>query len=127
MRAVFHVLATIVVVPYVLLATGFLLLGQAINSGSILAFFDTLITQFVWIMPWGILGFVLGLLVLATLGLFPPTRWLAGLLLGLLAGSSLLIILFFDRSLDSGKFLFLLPCLLVVLFATWLAFREWQA
>lgn len=126
MRALFHVLATIVAVPYVLLATGFLLLGQLINSGSIVAFFDTLITQFAWVMPWGILGFALALLLLATLGLFPQTRWLAGLLLGLLAGSSLLVIVFFDRALDAGKFLFLLPGLLVVFFAAWLAFSEWR-
>lgn len=126
MRAVFHILATIVVVPYVLLATSFLWLGQLINSGSIVAFFDTLITQFAWVMPWGILGFVLGLLLLAMLGLFLQTRWLAGPLLGLLAGSSLFVILFFDRALDTGKFLFLLPCILVVLFAAWLAFSEWR-
>ena len=124
MRALFHVLATIAVVPYLLLASGFLLLGQAINSGSIFAFFATLIAQFVWIVPWGIIGFAFSVLLLATLGLFPQVRWLAGLLLCLLAAIALFVILFVDRSLELGKFLFLLPCILVVLFAGWLAFSE---
>lgn len=124
MRALLHIVATIATVPYILLATGFLLLGQLINSGSIIAFFDTLISQFTWVMPWGVIGFALALLLLATLGLFAQTRWLAGLLLCLLAGSSLVIILFFDRAIDMGKLLFLLPCLLVVLFAAWLVRSE---
>ena len=126
MKPYIHLVATIATVPYILLATGFLLLGQLINSGSIIAFLDTLIAQFAWVMPWGLIGFVLALLLLATLGLFSQTRWLAGLLLCLLAGGSLGIILFFYRTIDMGKFLFLLPCLLVVLFAAWLVRSEWR-
>ena len=43
MYAALHVFATIVVLPYVVLAIGFVILGHSISSGSLLSFFDTLL------------------------------------------------------------------------------------
>ena len=37
MRAALHVLATLMVVPYVILAIGFVMLGDSISSGSLLS------------------------------------------------------------------------------------------
>ena len=81
MRSVLHVLATITLAPYFLLAAGFVLLGQAISSGSLWSFLDTLLMQATWLIPWGMIGLAASFLILAALGLHSRSRWIAGVLL----------------------------------------------
>ena len=81
MRGALHVLATITLAPYFLLAAGFVLLGQAIGSGSLWSFFDTLLAQATWLIPWGMIGLAAFFLFLAALGLYSRSRWIAGALL----------------------------------------------
>ena len=93
MGAALHVLATLVVVPYVILAIGFLLLGHAIASGSLLSFFDRLLNHFLWIVPWGLIGFACAMMLVAIIGVIPGFRRIGALCLFALAGASLAIIL----------------------------------
>jgi hypothetical protein len=125
MRGVLHVLATAVLVPYLVLAAGFVLLGHTIAGGSLLAFFDRLLMHFTWLVPWGIIGFGVVLFALATLGLFARFRVMAGLVLCLTASTSTIIILVLtSATVGLGEVLFLLPCLAVATFGAWLAVSE---
>jgi hypothetical protein len=115
-------------VPYLLLAIAFLLLGQAIGSGGMFAFFGTLLTQFIWIFPWGILGFVAILGSVGALGLSSRFRALGSLCLCLLAAGSLGVIVFITTSkMGMGQLLFLLPCALVLVYSAWAAVVDWPA
>ena len=120
MRGILHVLATLVVIPYAVLAGGFLALGHAIGEGSILGFFSRLLDQALWLMPWGIIGFGVGFLVLAALGLIGRLRWVAGLLLSMVALFSLLVIVGKSTSpVTVDEAVFLLPCIASFIFGGW--------
>ena len=125
--AALHVVATVVLIPYLVLAAGFLILGHAISRGSWLAFFDTLIMHAAWLVPWGILASGAAMTIIAILGL-TRLRGLGALCLGVLAADSLAVILIVDRSrIDAGALLFLLPCGLVLLFGLWAGWAERRA
>src|SRR5262245_26260559 len=125
MRGALHVLATITLAPYFALAAGFLLLGQAIGSGSLWSFFETLLVQATWLIPWGVIAVAAFFLVLAALGLHSRSRPIAALILCLTALGSIGVLLVMDRSpLDAGGSLFLLPCMMVAVFGGWHAFRQ---
>jgi hypothetical protein len=110
-RPLLHVLSVLLLLPYLVLAILFVLLGQLIASGGLLAMLGALLEQFLWIVPWGLLGFVAGVLVLIGLGFGARTLWFAGLAVGLLATASLLVLLLFPgRGVEGGDLLFLLPC-----------------
>jgi hypothetical protein len=122
MRAALHVLATIVVLPYVALASAFAILGHSISSGSLLSLFDTLLAHAVWIVPWGLIAFACAMIVVAVLGMIPRFRWLGAVCLFFIAGASLAVIFIGNRSrVDSPQLLFLLPCALVLIVSAWLA------
>ena len=122
MRGVLHVLATLATVPYLLLAAAFGIGGHAIGAGSLWGALDTLLAHFLWIVPWGAIGFVVVLIAVAVLGAYPPTRRLGGLLLALLAGAALAVIVALGSGpLDGGQLLFLLPCALALACGAWLA------
>lgn len=125
MRATLHVLAVLVVLPYAALAYAFAVLGQAIASGSLLGIFDTLLTHFVWMIPWGILATAAAIIAIMALGVVPRLRWLGALCVGAIAAVSLAIIVFVGTSpLDGGTLLFLLPCIAVLAFAAWSGSRQ---
>jgi len=127
MRAALHLLATIVLIPYLLLAAAFLLLGSAIATGTLGGFLVALLSFALWLMPWGALGGIAALCGLVALGMIDQTRWFAALLLLALAGACLGVIAFgASGGLDAGVALFLAPCAAVAAFAGWLAFVEWS-
>jgi len=120
-----HVLAAITLVPYFLLALGFVLLGHAIGSGSLWSFFDTILAQATWLIPWGMLGLVALFAALAALGLHSRSRRIAGALLCLMALACLAIIVFMpSSSIQAGELLFLSPCIMVAVIGAWLAAVE---
>ena len=125
MRAFLHVLSVLLLVPYMVLAILFLLLGHAIAGGGLLGFLGALLDEFIWMMPWGLLGFALLVLTLLVLGLRPATLWLAGLLVGLLATASMLVVLIFPGDgVDAGSLLFLLPCAIALGLGFWICLAE---
>jgi len=122
MRGVFHVVATLMLVPYLLLAAAFLIGGHAIGAGSLWALLDTLLAHALWIIPWGAIGFGVIMLTVAVLGAYPPTRRLGGILLGALAAGALVVLVTLHSGpLDAGQILFLVPCGLALACGAWLA------
>lgn len=128
MRGALHLLCTIVLLPYVMLAAWFLILGDAIAGGSLASFFSTLLSHAVWLIPWGLLGFAGGVLAVMALGLIDSVRWLGGLCLVVLAAGCLLVVVGTNPSaIGPGELLFLLPCFAVLVFGAWLAIAELRA
>ena len=124
-RSLLHVLSVLLLLPYLVLAILSVLLGQLIASGGLWAMLDALLTQFIWIVPWGLLGFVVGVLVLIGLGFGARTLWFAALATGLLATASLLVLLLFPgRSVDGDDLLLLLPCVAALGLGFWICLAE---
>ena len=122
MRAALHVFATLVLLPYVALATSFAILGHAISSGSLLGFFNALLAHAVWLVPWGLMAIACAIGLLAVGGMIPRFQRVAGLCLAVLAGASLaVIVLVSPWRVDASQTAFLLPCFLVFVFGAWAA------
>src|SRR5215468_7822461 len=127
MRAFLHILATIVLVPYLVLALGFLLIGHVIASGSLLDALDTLLTHANWLIPWGVIGFVVGIVLLAIFGAMPSTRLAAAICLTVLgAGTMIVLIVMTSPPADVDALLFFIPCALALVAGAWIAKAEWN-
>ena len=125
MRAGLHVLATLALLPYVLLATAFVLLEQAIGDGTLSALLATLLAQVLWLVPWGLLGFLIGTALLAALGLHPASRWVGGLVLCVLALAAIAVVTVKPTApVEVEDLIFLLPCLLVAVYGAWTVIAE---
>lgn len=125
MRVACYLLAALTLLPYILLATGFTLLGYAISGGTLLALLDALLTAALWLIPWGLLAFAVAFVGLLMLGMSDRWRWLGGLCLCLVAFASLVVII--GRAtpdFDLPHLLFLLPCAAILAFGGWLAAFE---
>ena len=127
MRAILHLLATLVVLPYVALAGAFVLLGRIIAAGSLPSMILALLEQALWLIPWGLLGVLAVVLVLVALGFSERLRWLGASCLFAIAAACLVVIAWLQSGpIDGGQLLFLLPCFAVAAFAAWLAIVEWR-
>ena len=125
MHAVLHVLATLLLLPYVLLAIAFLLLEQAIGDGTLSTLLATLLSQALWLIPWGVLGFLIFAIALAALGMHPASRRLGGFLLCLVAVVCIVLIIVKPAEpVGLDALLFLSPCILVAAYGAWMAFAE---
>lgn len=125
MRGALHVVATLAVIPYLLLAAAFLVGGHAIAAGSLWDALDTLLAHALWIVPWGAIGFVVVMITVAVVGAYPPTRRLGGLMLaGLAAGALVVLVTLGSGPLDAGQLAFLVPCALALAWGAWLARNE---
>jgi hypothetical protein len=128
MRVALYLLATFVLLPYVLLATAFIVLGHVLSGGTLLSLFDALLRAALWMIPWGLLAFAVAVFALLTLGLSDRLRWLGGLCLSLVAcGCTASILLMSSAPSEPGQLLFMLPCLMIVIFGAWLAYAELRA
>ncbi len=120
MPQVLHILATLVVVPYTILAVGFLIIGKVASSHGPLSLIQSLIDIFVLIVPWGAIAFLLAFVSVVSLPLFQETRPVAPAALVVVSGFSLVILLFYRPSLPSGgELLFMLPCFAVLAASGW--------
>jgi hypothetical protein len=123
-----HLLCTLALLPYLMLAAWFLLLGDAIAGGSLASFFTTLLAHALWLIPWGLLGLTAGIVGVAALGVIESVRWLGGLCLFVLAAGCLFIVIAGNSSaIGAGELLFLLPCFAILIFSGWLTVAELRA
>jgi hypothetical protein len=126
MRIALHLLCLLVILPYAVLATGFVLLGHAIASGSLLRFFESLLYNALWLLSWKGLAVVGTIVVVAALGFFVRSRWLGAACVALVAAASVIVVLTLGTDgLEFGHLLFLAPCVAAGVGAGWLAETEW--
>src|SRR5262249_21944502 len=128
MRTAVYLLAMLILLPYLALAAGFLALGNAIAGGTLLAFFDALLTTAAWLIPWGLLGFAVAFAALLAAAASERYRRFGAACLCLVALASLaIIVVLASGPLDTGHALFLLPCVLACLGAGWIAATDGHA
>lgn len=125
MRALLQSLATLVVLPYALLAALFLLIGEAAKTQGLLELIDVLATHANWIFQWGIYGLVVLFFALLLLAFMPRLRRMAALCLCLIAVGSVLVICTLNSTvIGPGQLLFLLPCVAAAILGAWLFARD---
>jgi len=124
-RAILHVLCVIVLLPYLLLAACFLMLDRAIGTGSLPGFLDTLLTLAVLILSWVGVAIIAALLLLMLLGISARTREIAAALTCLGGVASVIVLVTLNPStVRPSHVLFLVPCVLALGGAGWLAATE---
>jgi hypothetical protein len=126
-RPFLHLVSIVLVLPVFVLALAFAVLGHAISAGSLWGFFDQLLADAVWLVPWGILAIGAGWLVVAIGGMFAGTRWLAGLFVAVVGvgSTALAVVLTIGHSnADAGQLPFYVPGLVAASIGAWLALTE---
>jgi hypothetical protein len=111
MAVALHLLATLVVLPYLLLALAFLIAGQAIATGSIFGIVEMLAIYATWIIPWGAIAFVATIVAVVVLGVRASTRHWGAACVAALGIASLLVLVFLGGTVGAGEWLFLAPCI----------------
>ena len=79
MRSLLHLLSVILVLPSVALASAFIILGRAIATQTLFGVIGQLLSDALWLIPWGLLAGFAAVLLIAGGGLSPsvqPSRWL---------------------------------------------------
>jgi hypothetical protein len=124
MHSFLHTLGAVIVVPYILLATFFLLVREATKARGLWQLIDIILDQALLVLGWGI--YVLPVLwtLLVVAGFLPSFQRAGSLVLCLLAFSCLLIIwLLPSTGPGLGEFTFLVPCIAVIGLSAWLFVR----
>jgi hypothetical protein len=125
MQAVAFILATLVLLPYVFLASAFVLFGYAISGGTLASFIQAIFAEATWLIPWGVVGAACFLVVLVGLGVNQSTRKVRAVILLVLALASIAAIwLLPTNTIGVAELTFLLPCVAVVGVGAWLSLSQ---
>lgn len=120
MNALLHLVATAIVAPYAALALAFLIVGRVAASKGLWAILDTVVTIASWVIPWGVLAFVLLFAAIGAMGFFAQTRLAAAAALLALGAASLGVLLFYGAgSIGIDEAVFLSPCVAAAIGCAW--------
>ncbi len=124
MNAVLQTLGTIVVLPYMLLATAFLIIRDVASTRGLFGLIDAVLNHSNWIFRWGIYGLFVFLVVLIVAGFLPSFQRISAVVLFLIALGSLSVICTLNSTrIGFGEVVFLVPCIAVMASSTWLFIR----
>lgn len=124
MHAFLHIIGTLVVLPYLLLAAVFLLIGDVARTRGLFEIMNVVANHANWILRWGIYGLPVVMVALLVAGLIPSWQRGSAAVLFLVALGSLGVIgLLHSGRLELGHIVFLLPCATVVAVSAWLFIR----
>ncbi len=125
MNACLHTLGTLVVLPYMLLAAAFLLVGDIARSRGLFAAIDAILNHASWIFRWGIYGLPVFLVALIVAGCLPSLQRISAVVLFLIALGSLgVICTLHSTRIGLGQVVFLLPCIAVLGLSAWLFIQQ---
>ncbi|HEU4613996.1 MAG TPA: hypothetical protein VFS15_18005 [Kofleriaceae bacterium] len=128
MRTALYLSSLFLALPSIALAAAFLVLGNAISAHSLLGFLGVLLESALWLLPWGLLAILAAFVALVLAGFSIRVRWLASLLVALLAIGSSAIAIALIVAHGNGSFAqlaFFVPAAVSAVMGTWLAIREW--
>jgi hypothetical protein len=127
-RAALHVLSVVLLLPSLIFASAFLFLGHAIAQQSLLGFFLQLLADASWLVSWGLLAAGAIAVLIVAGGFSIRFRWLASLMIALLAlVSGLLVAGLSSSPVTLNNALFFLPGLVSLCIGGWLAVNEWPS
>ena len=113
--------------PGLMLASGFILLGHAIAGGTLVEFFVRLLSEFALLVDWGVLAALAFLLAVLICGLFVRTRWLAASCVAVLAAASAAVVIALgSHPFSEGRWVVLLPGIASLWMSARLALQEWR-
>ena len=124
MRSLLHLLSVILVLPSVALASAFIILGRAIATQTLFGVIGQLLSDALWLIPWGLLAGFATVLLIAVGGLFVQTRRIAGLCVAILGiGSTVISIatIVSHSTITTGQLLFFVPAVAASCIGIWLA------
>jgi hypothetical protein len=126
MRSLLHFISILLLLPNLVFAAGFLLLGHAIGGATLLGFLWRLLSDALTLMTWGVFAIAAAFLAILIGGFFLQTRWLAALCIAILSVGSLAVLIVLGSGPYSfGQWLFLLPGFLALCISGWLAYADW--
>ncbi len=124
MHAFLHTLGTLVVLPYLLLAAAFLLIGEVAKTRGLFAMIDAVAKHANWLLLWGIYSLAAFLVLLVIAGFLPSFQRISAACLFLIALGSLgVICTLHSTRIGPGEAIFLLPCIAVLGVSAWLFIR----
>jgi hypothetical protein len=125
-RPLLHLLSIILVLPGVILASAFIILGRAIAAQSLLGMFGQLLADAVWIIPWGLLAACTIVLLIGLGGFFIRTRRTAAICVAILGIGSMVVLLALtsDSSASLESLTFFIPAVVASGIGLWLAFVD---
>jgi len=125
-RPVLHVLSVILLLPSLIFASAFVFMGHAIAQQSLLGLFLQLLADASWLVPWGLLAALAVVILIVAGGFSSRFRWLASLVIALLALVSALLVAGLSSSpVTLNGALFYIPGLVSLCIGGWLAASEW--
>jgi len=126
MRTFLHIISIGLLLPSLLFASAFVLLGYAISDATPWQIVDRLLAEALWLMPWGIVVLAACLIAMIVGGFFLRTRWLvASCVAALSAASAMALVILSSGHFTFGQWLFLLPGFLALAISSRLAYLEW--
>src|ERR1700685_2892522 len=125
MRAFLHLVSVILLLPSLFLSIAVAMLSHAIAQKSLLDFFLELFKEAGDLLKWGLLVLIPLLVLIVGAGFSSRFRWLAGMVVGLLAilsAASLIILSSSPVALDNLAFF--VPGFISLCIGAWLALTE---
>ena len=126
MRALLHFLSFVLMLPGLVFASAFAVLGHAIAGGTLIEFFSRLLFHASWLVSGGLLaaGALLGAILIG--GFVARTRFVAASAVAILSAVSLIVLIALgSEPLSAGREVFLLPGVVSLCASAWLAWKEW--
>ena len=125
MRPLVYLLSFALMLPGLVLASGFILLGHAIAGGSLADFFMRLLSELALLVDWGIVAALSFLLAILVCGLIGRTRRFAASCVAVLAAASgIVLIALGSHPFAEGRWAVLLPGVASLWMSGWLAVRD---
>ena len=125
MNAFLHTLGTVVVLPYMLLAVAFLVIGDVARTRGLFAVIDVVLFHADWIVRWGMFGSPVFLTAILVAGFLPSLQRIGSVCLSLIALGSLGVICALNSTrIGLEEVIFLLPCIAVMGVSAWQVVRK---
>ncbi len=126
LRTLLHLISVALLLPNLLLACGFLLLGHAVAGAGIFDFIYRALSSALWLVTWGALGFAVAMIAIVACGVTRRWRWLGALCVALLSlVSGVVVIALGAGSYSVGQWFFLSPGVVSLGIGGWLSWSEW--
>lgn len=125
MRPLAYLLSFALMLPGLVLASGFIVLGHAIAGGTLVEFFMRLLSEFVLLVDWGIIVALSFLVVILICGFFGRTRRFAASCVAVLAAASVIVLIGLgSHPFSEGRWVFLLPGVASLWMSGWPAMQD---